>query len=650
MSWLINSQSIIDTLNTTSSNNRLVILILGQPTINQINSIINSIHLSNSLIIIANDQQPPIIPLTAKPAVRSFHSLDLVQSLQRAERIARIWRKHTTSGVVHLQHNDDGAYIHINNNNSKNLAKLLSHIPPVVPSQRPFDALFNFLSPNIPDTSILKQTILISTITHPFLCAAAPPTPLQPNPKRSFFSRTKPTQQLVTPEQQQQQKSHLVHVLPHSPLHYQTPPSSFSNGLGNIYQFSAINTRSRLIDSINAFLFNFSYPPLSTIERAASYLITASTLNAKIQYAPPSTNGNENKLFISDIILLGFLDPQSNASKTQRQIQKQKTTDPSSSSSPRTWIESENDIIVLGSGWSSGNPARLNKLSLAARPGLGLGTNPRTPRHRASLGRVSLSPTTAITTPFALRSVSTPNVVGTLAPPGTAVPGHHRQPSLPATLSSSLTAKELAIRRHSSMITDGSPTTPLEGQFVKQRKALPSWPAQSTDSDFSVVDDNKQMSLQKRKGVPSLHVIVPTPTMSQKSGTNFFLQDSEKEKEFLVIPPLSPRDDTTDSSADESPNNTTAATSPGIAEEEVKRPEPALVSDRRNEHGKPTPAWLKIKAGRRMSGFLSGGKSEAVMEDTGSTNRRWSFNPWSKTSQAWQKEREMDSWVIAPGV
>jgi hypothetical protein len=47
------------------------------------------------------------------------------------------------------------------------------------------------------------------------------------------------------------------------------------------------------------------------------------------------------------------------------------------------------------------------------------------------------------------------------------------------------------------MITDGSsePTTmpfsAVDGQFVKQRKAIPSWPAQSTDSEFSVVDDNK---------------------------------------------------------------------------------------------------------------------------------------------------------------
>jgi len=296
-------------------------------------------------------------------------AIRFVSILEWAERVARVWRKVGGIGVRELaesDHEDFGALTppkllgfgqHSKSSSSspvsstsqldsttssvpttsslgkRNFFKKLTRrseraLPSPDPSQRPFDALVNFLPSNIPDKYLLKQTILVTTISRPFLLAATPssifPFTRTPAPKRaSVFSRISiysmpPTPPLGSGDslnslvtgtpfpQSPQLKPRLVHLLPPRPR----------NSVAN-----------RVLHSIESFLLSFSFPPALEIrstgglEPARACLLESAAFAEPIG-TPPSLNINWT---VADILLSGCLDDEL---------------------TPRAWLSGAADIVI----------------------------------------------------------------------------------------------------------------------------------------------------------------------------------------------------------------------------------------------------------------------------------------------------------------
>jgi hypothetical protein len=214
-------------------------------------------------------------------------------------------------------------------------------LPPPDPSQRPFDGLVNYLPSGISDKSLLKHVILVTTITRPFLVAAAPPSPSIVRPPYSRRNSTftfKPLYLMSTPpgsteslntvlidspgSQSSPTKAHLVHVLPARPRNF---------------------VANRLVDSIETFLLSFSLSPTlgvrdaGRIEPAHTCLVESSTFAEPVG-TPPSLNINWT---MADILLSNCLDDQP---------------------TPRVWFSGASDIVVAAL------PKSKSKSSLAKRP------------------------------------------------------------------------------------------------------------------------------------------------------------------------------------------------------------------------------------------------------------------------------------------
>ncbi|KAI0261611.1 hypothetical protein BC834DRAFT_972559 [Gloeopeniophorella convolvens] len=360
---------------------RDVILVLGAPTAKELAPLLNSELLAFSLVIIAS-HQPPSIPSKVQPAVRILRlseplgleqagAIRFVNILEWAERVARLWRKvggigirefaeseqeglgalapppgflrqHSksnppspASSTLHLDSMASSAPANSSTSNLRFLRKLTDRsersLPSPDPSQRPFDALVNFLPSGISDKSLLKQAILVTTISRPFLVAAIPPSSVPPvraaNSRRgSLFKRASvlsfysmpPTPPLSSGDSLNSLvtgtpfspgppiKSHLVHLLPPRPRNA---------------------TANRVLHSIESFLLSFSFPPslevksADGLEPARTCLLDAPAFGEPVG-APPSLNINWT---VADVVLSGCLDDES---------------------APRTWLSGAADIVV----------------------------------------------------------------------------------------------------------------------------------------------------------------------------------------------------------------------------------------------------------------------------------------------------------------
>jgi hypothetical protein len=294
-------------------------------------------------------------------------AIRFVNILEWAERVARVWRKVGGIGVRELAESDQDGFgaltpppkflglgklsksnppspisssyttSHIDSAASstslgsffkKRAPRSERALPSADPSQRPFDALVNFLPSNISEKSLLKQAILVTTISRPFLVAATSPSfpsPTRPPaPKRaSMFRRISiysmpPTPPLGSRDslnslvtgtplpQSPQIKARLVHLLPPRPR----------NSVAN-----------RVVHSIESFLLSFSFPPALEIKNTdglepARACLLESTAFAEPIGAPPSLNINWT---VADILLSGCLDDEP---------------------TPRTWMSGAADIVV----------------------------------------------------------------------------------------------------------------------------------------------------------------------------------------------------------------------------------------------------------------------------------------------------------------
>ena len=186
------------------------------PSSEDLAPLLYSERLTFSLLIIAT-HQPPSILFKVQPAVRILRLVEplaledlgavrLVNVFEWAERVGRTWRKMGGIGVEELSEcnpewefgalapprlrrsrtasNSSSFVSHpesaASTTSISSLNKHFSQVkrrrterdpPPVDPSQRPFDALINHLPSNISDKAVLKQVILVTTVSRPFLIA-----------------------------------------------------------------------------------------------------------------------------------------------------------------------------------------------------------------------------------------------------------------------------------------------------------------------------------------------------------------------------------------------------------------------------------------------------------------------------------------------
>jgi hypothetical protein len=384
------------------------------PSPEDVAPLLNSERLAFSLLIFVSHRPPPI-PSKVQPTIRVLRlgeplaleragAVRFVNVLEWAERVARTWRKVGGIGVRQVAEYDQDEFgaISLPKNSTQQCSKSetppsavtsFSHLyssassartifsldrlrlpgrrsrrteellPPPDPSQRPFDGLVNYLPSGISDKALLKHVILVTTITRPFLVAAAPPSPSIVRSTYSGRNSTftlRPLYLMSTPPgstesintvltdspafQGSPTKAHLVHVLP-------TRPRNF--------------VANRLIDSIETFLLSFSLSPTLGIRNAGriepvhTYLVESPTFAEPIG-TPPSLNINWT---LADILLSNCLDDQP---------------------TPRVWFSGASDIVVAAL------PKSKSKSTLAKRP------IRRAPPSIASSSRTP-SPTTATT-------------------------------------------------------------------------------------------------------------------------------------------------------------------------------------------------------------------------------------------------------------
>ncbi|KAI9065259.1 hypothetical protein FKP32DRAFT_1610766 [Trametes sanguinea] len=438
-------------LAATSYQRRNVIFVLGAPSLKELAPLLQSRHLAKSLVILAT-HNPPEIPHIVLPTVRILHlsaplaledagAVRFVNVLEWAERIARAWRKHGGTGVLELSEELDidaelapPSVLRFNGSqstpaspgssstqlsseslpsrpssifrpHSSSSGKFLSRgrqasqtLPKPDPSQRPFDALINFLPNHVSDKALLKTSILVTTISRPFLVSngPAPPhirertssssstRPRRPQSIFNAFSRSSSSVYLPpTPPYQSGESLSLLSLAPPPPakallIHLLPPPPTSA----------PVGARRKLVESIESFLVSFAFqaiPPGSlgheTLERARPYLMETATFCDQVGCEPGVADWGD--WTVADVVLSGSLDAETTPSgsagtsgagmnavvgtpagagkgKMAGSLGKGKKT------SRRAWIATAADLVIMPGGGSSGSSAEESNSSSAA--------------------------------------------------------------------------------------------------------------------------------------------------------------------------------------------------------------------------------------------------------------------------------------------
>jgi hypothetical protein len=387
------------------------------PPLRDLEPLLQSQHLESSLLILATHQPPDILPSSTFPAIRILRlssplaiedagAVRFVNVLECAERVARVWRRSGGDGIEELSEADldvangpgslsppnvfrfvssrSGQSTPASSTERLNLETSVPRrrlhstssmifskpkglkLPPVDSFQRPFDCILNFISADVSDKAILKQSILVTTISRPFLTAPNPtrPAALRNSNRRSvgagateegrrwssLLNRGSIYSAPATPRNHSRsslfgppdgsllmansvlaipRRAHIVHLI---------PPASPSA------------SRSKLLQSMDSFLCSFAYPTLESgqsdsggLERAAPFLMHPYTLCGVVRYVPTSPTQPSASLdntsaewTVADLLLSGALDRTTSAGEMEKSI-------------PRAWISSLNDIVFVPS-------------------------------------------------------------------------------------------------------------------------------------------------------------------------------------------------------------------------------------------------------------------------------------------------------------
>ncbi|EIN08283.1 hypothetical protein PUNSTDRAFT_143920 [Punctularia strigosozonata HHB-11173 SS5] len=529
------------------SDRRAVILVLGTPSERDLESIFYSPSHAHSLVLLVTHQPPPlasqplpqpavrVLRLPAPLALEDAGAVRFVRILEWAERVARRWRSAGGSGVHELAEGDDGlalppsltspgpssprtvnsvpasvqgSYISLNaaSTSPRPRSMLLSprsrssffgSKPRTDPALRPFDVVLNFVPPGLPQKTMLKQIILVTTISRPFLARKLPPRPQPQTPggsvngkakapptpgsrRSSYFGKNNvvyPSSMPATPASQSQDSlygallsamqtpstapnaARAVHVLPLSSYSAPSGPSTSSSA-------TTTGPALKLIQSIESFLVHFADPVTSLhnagaqeddeVERAKQFVMTDSTFRAVLELDAASVP-------IPDLILAGTLDDVG-----PRQI-------------PRAWIAGPEDIVVVDA-----NAARSTSLSAAVPPSFARSSRPSTAPRAVSLGSASAT------------------IPGSAPISRALIPGgrHGSAPAAPQSLSMQARAMGLGI-------ATPPPTPPTVSRTDLANDAPPA-------STPRAPDRTKAKLREKNEAV----VPLPTPPVSDESSTS----------------------------------------------------------------------------------------------------------------------------------
>ncbi|GJJ14927.1 hypothetical protein Clacol_009197 [Clathrus columnatus] len=377
-----------------------VILVLGEPSQEALTPLLQSTHLSSSLLVIAaaRKYRPPsnftstvaILRLSSPLISSESHtSTRLVNTLQRAHKIAQHWRSSSSPFPQFKEYEEEvpsvGYLSPTKSNNrlswfgggngtattnssmtelglatppptrsasrlslskrspdsSTSISSLASPpIPAVNEANYAFDTIFNFLPAlDSPDATLLKFAILVTTISRPFITCTLPSFSHSTLPKPSRRFSIRPAELDSTPSQQ-------LSMIQPSPAHIvHLVPSA----------------RSSLIAPLETFCLSFAYPSHSLPTFSAPSRIDMGKPGPPPRpfILPPIVLGEvlpiSRKWTITELILCGALDGPSWKSK---------------SATNRAWLSSSNDIHVIGGSRAfQKSPARSNVLPNFSAPG-----------------------------------------------------------------------------------------------------------------------------------------------------------------------------------------------------------------------------------------------------------------------------------------
>lgn len=353
-------------------------------------ALLASHSLVHSLVIFAS-HSPPTLPSSHAPAVRLLRltsplavedtgAVRLVSTLEWAERVARAWRASGSDTADVISYDEatrdvpattPGSYPRNFSSTASRSVESLSKsfisrrtisffpkrrlstcstmsgflsagsIPPVDPSQRPFDAILNYISHEVAEKHVLKQTILVTSIARPFLAPTLSPYHKLSEAKRN--SRRKSNSHMYS----------LPPTPPYEPGDISTPASSSMTAISVLSAFAMPpppshmvhivppTARIGLIRSLDSFLSSFSQQPVSTdeVDLAKQYILSSSTVRETIIHP----NFDQDECNVLDLILLGGLD----------------------SVCGKAWIGSAHDLLFLP---TSGPSSASSSPSMPRRP------------------------------------------------------------------------------------------------------------------------------------------------------------------------------------------------------------------------------------------------------------------------------------------
>ncbi|KAL0068154.1 hypothetical protein AAF712_004814 [Marasmius tenuissimus] len=210
--WTVRYEELAEKLSSKEGMTRNVILILGEPPQTELDSLLSAPSLMDSLLLIVTSSPPQslvqapsnpspfvqILRLSSPTGLQEPSAQNLLSILQRAEVNARQWRKQPEAfnRCSQLRENQPGGAFTVperygfNPDNNPYNSLLYNYNHNVAPSPansapsridisffsrlgrpdgRSFDALINFVPSSFSDKAILKQIILITTLSQNFL-------------------------------------------------------------------------------------------------------------------------------------------------------------------------------------------------------------------------------------------------------------------------------------------------------------------------------------------------------------------------------------------------------------------------------------------------------------------------------------------------
>ncbi|KZT23715.1 hypothetical protein NEOLEDRAFT_1179929 [Neolentinus lepideus HHB14362 ss-1] len=374
--WIMNAERL------SSPSGRDVLLVIGPSSVKDLEPLLYSPQLSNSLLILITHGPLPIpAELPIRPAVRvlrlttplaleSAGSVRFVYVLEWAERVARVWRRRGDHDVLELTEDSTMSDLGPVKSRPNMLSTLTwsqppsprasatsllpstpptlsrpssprpqvlekrrdSRLPPVDPSQRAFDGLVNFLPSNLTDKVLLKYTILVTTISHTFLVAAVPismhsrPSAVR---RRSFLVRPNSVHTLSS----RRSSEYTTNTSP-SPSLLDFPSSTTAPTNAHLVHILPSRKPAQLLQSMETFLLSFCYPPTHyphprpPEQRTSPYLMAARTFAEAVPIA-----GTTAEPTVAEAVLSGALDLE-NSTNGEWRIP------------PRAWMAGPIDIIL----------------------------------------------------------------------------------------------------------------------------------------------------------------------------------------------------------------------------------------------------------------------------------------------------------------